>query len=256
MAIKEMIRIAYLFLAFAVTNVWSQEGSRMQLNGKVTADVSVLEGIYVINKKTEKASITDRDGNFSIQAAAGDTLLFTASQFKETTLLLMQDHFAQGILYVKLTPIVNQLREVIVRNGINASSLGIIPRGQKTYTPAERKLYAASDLNASANAGSMMGGSVSADPLLNWISGRTKMLKKEVEIEKKESYLRQLENLFTADYFVSKLKIPSEYVKGFEYYSIENERFVTVLKSKNVTMTTFLIGELATKYKEIIAGEN
>jgi hypothetical protein len=82
------------------------------------------------------------------------------------------------------------------------------------------------------------------------------MLKKEVEIEKKESYLRQLENLFTADYFVSKLKIPAEYVKGFEYYSIENERFVTVLKSKNVTMTTFLIGELATKYKEIIAGEN
>ncbi len=29
-----------------------------------------------------------------------------------------------------------------------------------------------------------------------------------------------------------------------------------ILKSKNVTMTTFLIGELATKYKEIIAGEN
>ncbi|WP_241258588.1 hypothetical protein [Flavobacterium sp. Sr18] len=256
MAIKEMIRILYLFLAFTITNVWSQDASRRKLNGKVTADVSVLEGIYVINKKTEKASITDRDGNFFIQAAAGDTLLFTAPQFKETLLLLTQDDFEQGVLYVKVTPIVNQLREVIVRNGINASSLGIIPRGQKTYTPAERKLYTASDLNASANAGSMMGGSVSADPLLNWISGRTKMLKKEVEIEKKESYLRQLENLFTADYFVSKLKIPSEYVKGFEYYSIENERFVTVLKSKNVTMTTFLIGELATKYKEIIAGEN
>ena len=256
MAFKEMIRIVYLFLAFAATNVWSQEASRMQLNGKVTADVSVLEGIYVINKKTEKSSITDRDGNFSIQAAAGDTLLFTATQFKETTLLLTQDHFAKGILYVKVMPIVNQLREVIVRNGINATSLGIIPRGQKMYTPAERKLYTATHLNASANAGSMMGGSISADPLLNWFSGRTKMLKKELEVEKKESYLRQLENLFTTDYFVSTLKIPVEYVKGFEYYSIENERFVTVLKSKNVIMTTFLIGELATKYKEIIAGEN
>ena len=101
-----------------------------------------------------------------------------------------------------------------------------------------------------------MGGSISADPLLNWFSGRTKMLKKEVEVEKKESYMRQLENMFTVDYFVNKLKIPAEYVKGFEYYSVENERFVTVLKSKNVTMTTFLIGELATKYKEIIASEN
>ena len=251
-----MIRIVYLFLAFAATNVLSQEVTRKQLNGKVTADVSILEGIYVINKQTEKASITDQEGYFSIQAAVGDTLLFSAAQFKETTLFLSQGDVEQAMLYVKVTPIINQLREVIVRNGINATSLGIIPRGQKIYTPAERKLYTASDLNASANAGSMMGGSVSADPLLNWISGRTKMLKKEVAVEKKESYLRQLENMFSDDYFISKLKIPSEYVKGFGYYSVENEQFVTVLKSKNVTMTTFLIGELAIKYKEMIASEN
>ena len=251
-----MIRIVYLFLAFAATNVLSQEAPRTQLYGKVTADVSVLEGIYVINKKTQKASVTNQEGNFSIQAAVGDTLLFSASQFKETKLLLTQDHFAQGILYVKVTPLMNQLREVIVRNGINGVSLGIVPKGQKIYTPAERKLYTATHLNASANVGSMMGGSISADPLLNWFSGRTKMLKKELEVEKKESYLRQLENLFATDYFVSTLKIPAEYVKEFQYYSIENERFVTVLKSKNVTMTTFLIGDLATKYKEIIASEN
>lgn len=251
-----MIRIVYLFLAFAATTVLSQEAPRTQLKGKVTTDFSVLEGIYVINKNTQKASVTNQEGNFSIQAAVGDTLLFSASQFKQTKLLLTQDHFAQGILYVKVMPLMNQLREVIVRNGINAVSLGIVPKEQKIYTPAERKLYTASHLNASANAGSMMGGSISADPLLNWFSGRTKMLKKELEVEKKESYLRQLETLFTKEYFVNSLKIPAEYVKGFEYYSIENERFVTVLKSKNVTMTTFLIAELATKYKEIIASEN
>jgi hypothetical protein len=56
------------------------------------------------------------------------------------------------------------------------------------------------------------------------------MLKKELEVEKKESYLRQLENWFTPDYFVNKLKIPAEYVKGFQYYSIENEPLVAVLK--------------------------
>lgn len=251
-----MIRIMYLFLAFATTAAMSQEGSRIQLNGKVTADVSVPEGVYVINKKTEKTSITGQDGNFSIMAAVGDTLLFSAVQFKDTKILLTQVHFDQGILFAKVTPIANQLREVIVRNGINAVSMGIIPREQKIYTPAERKLYTASNLNASANVGSMMGGSVSADPLLNWISGRTKMLKKELEVEQKESYLRQLENLFAVDYFVSKFKIPVEYVKGFKYYSLENERFVAVLKSKNVMMTTFLMGELAIKYKEIIASEN
>ena len=256
MAFEEMIRIVYLFLAFAATNVLSLEVTRKQLNGKVTADVSILEGIYVINKQTEKASITDQEGYFSIQAAVGDTLLFSAAQFKETTLFLSQGDVEQAMLYVKVTPIINQLREVIVRNGINATALGIIPQGQRIYTPAERRLNTANNLNTSLNAGTMMGGSVSADPLLNWLSGRTKMLKKEVAVEKKESYLRQLENMFSDDYFISKLKIPSEYVKGFGYYSVENEQFVTVLKSKNVTMTTFLIGELAIKYKEMIASEN
>lgn len=251
-----MIRIVYLFLAFAFSNVFSQETSRIQLKGKLTADVSVLEGIYVINKKTEQASVTNKDGNFLILAKVGDTLIFSERQYIELKIALTQTHFDQEILAVKMTPIVNQLREVVVRNGINAVSMGIIPKGQKTYTPAERKLYTATDLNASANAGSMMGGSVSADPLLNWFSGRTKMLKKEVAVEKKESYLRQLEHMYTIDFFVNKLKMPAEYVKGFAYYIVDNEKFVTTLGSKNHTMTTFLITELATKYKEIIAIEN
>ncbi|MFV8368300.1 hypothetical protein [Flavobacterium sp. LB2R40] len=251
-----MIKIIYLFLAFTVTKAMSQEGFRTRLNGKVTDEVSALEGIYVINIATEKVAITDYEGDFYVQAAVGDTLLFNGTQFKETKMVLVQDHFEHGILSVKLAPIINQLREVIIRNGINAVALGIVSKGQKVYTPAERKLYTASNLNATANVGSMMGGSISADPLINWISGRTKMLKKEVEVEKKETYLRQLENMFTIDYFVGKLKIPTEYVKGFEYYSVENEQFVAVLKSKNVALTTFLIGELAAKYKEIIASEN
>jgi len=251
-----MLKIVYLFLVFAVTNVFAQQQSPKQLNGKVTADAAVIEGVYVLNIKTDKVTITSQNGDFNIQAAVGDTLLFRAAQFNQTKMKLTAKDFEQGILLVKMIPTINELREVVVRNDINATALGIIPKGQKSYSPAERKLYTASDLNASATAGTMMGGSVSADPLLNWISGRTKMLKKEVEVEKKEFYIRQLENLFTIDYFVHKLKIPSEYVKGFEYYSVENEQFVAVLKSKNVTMAGFLLGELAFKYKQIIASEN
>ncbi|SHL30684.1 hypothetical protein [Flavobacterium xanthum] len=251
-----MLKIVYLFLVFAATNVLAQQQSLKQLNGKVTADAAVLEGVYVLNKKTDKVTITSQNGDFNIQAAVGDTLLFRVAQFNETKMRLTPKDFEQGILLVKMIPTINELREVVVKNDINATAMGIIPKGQKSYSAAERKLYTASDLNASATAGTMMGGSVSADPLLNWISGRTKMLKKGLEVEKKESYLRQLENLFTTDYFVTTLKIPAEYVKGFEYYSVENEQFVAVLKSKNVTMAGFLLGELAFKYKQIIASEN
>ncbi len=251
-----MIRIVYLFLAFAAMQVVAQENPRILLKGRLTADFSVLEGVYVINTKTEKASITDQEGHFKVQAVVGDTLFFSATQFRELKMVLTAKDFEQEMILVKMKPVVNQLDEVIVRNGINAVSMGIIPKGQRVYTPAERRLNTANNLNASANMGTMMGGSVSADPLLNWISGRTKMLKKEVAVEKKESYLRQLENMFSDDYFISKLKIPSEYVKGFEYYIVDNEQFVRNLKSKNNAMIAFLLAELAVKYKEIIASEN
>ena len=61
--------------------------------------------------------------------------------------------------------------------------------------------------------------------------------------------------MFTFDNFVDRLKIPSEYVKGFEYYAIENDKFTVILNSKNKTSTEFLLGELAVKYKEILASE-
>ena len=250
-----MIRLCYFFLVFVVANATAQEGSRINLKGRISFDGSVLEGITIVNLQSQQAVVSDKLGNFAILAKVSDTLLFAEGEFKEVRMGLSQKDLIQNILQVKMSPKINQLREVIVRN-ISAVSMGIIPQGQKKYSPAERKLYTATDLNASANVGSMMGGSISADPLLNWISGRTKLLKKELEVEKKESYLRQLDDWFTTDYYVNKLKIPFEYVKGFQYYSIENKALVAALIANNKTMTTFLIGDLAIKYKEIIASEN
>jgi hypothetical protein len=253
-----MTRALCVFFILIATKVLAQESIPAKLNGKIIAGLSNLEGIYVVNLKTEKAAITDKEGRFSIAAAVGDTLLFSAAQFKTVKVGLSQEYFQQDLFCLKMNPIVNQLKEVIVKtySNINAVSLGIISSNQKKYTAAERKLHTASDLNASASVSGMAGGSISADPLLNFLSGRTKMLKKELEVEKKESYLKQLDNIFDLDYFVNKLRIPAEYVKGFEYYVVENERFITILKSNNKTMTTFLIGELANKYNEIIASEN
>lgn len=248
-----MIRIVYLFFAFNATQIFAQQLTRTQLNGKVSADLIALENIHVINKATKELSTTNQQGIFKIQAKANDTLLFSCSQFLELKICVTQNDLEQNIFTVQLDQEINQLKEVIVQSNINAVSLGIIPKGQKSYTAAERKLYTATHLNASANVGSMMGGSISADPLLNWISGRTKMLKKNLAVEKKELYLRRIEYLFSDDYFINTLKIPVNYIKGFEYYLVENQDFVKILESNNTALSAFFMGDLAIKYQEIIA---
>lgn len=244
-------------MAVISQNSWSQNQERSVINGKIKANTNDLEGVYVVNAQTEVMVTTDAAGAFSIQAKPNDTLVFSSIQFKESRIVLTSENFTDLNFTVRLNLVMHQLQEVVVRryDNINAVSLGIVPAGQKTYTEAERKLHTATALNAEANANGMVGGSISADPLFNFFSGRTAMLKKEVEVEKKEFFMKLLEKMFSWEHFVERLKIPEEYVKGFEYYAVENDKFTAILNSKNKTSTEFLLGELAVKYKEIIASE-
>ncbi|AWK04414.1 hypothetical protein HYN56_09285 [Flavobacterium crocinum] len=236
----------------------AQTQDRSVFNGKITSSTSNVEGVYVINAQTEETVTSDASGSFSILAKADDVLVFSSIAFKEKRIMLKQEDFSNLNFTVSLNMVMYQLQEVVIKryDNINAESLGVIPEGQRKYTAAERKLQTATALNATANAGTMAGGSISADPLLNFFSGRTAMLKKEVAVEKKEFFMRLLENMFSLEHFIDRLKIPAEYVKGFEYYAVDNEKFTAILNSKNKTSTEFLLGELAVKYKEIIASEN
>lgn len=249
------IKLCYFFILAA--NIILAQGSRTVLNGKISANTIDLEGVYVINLKTEQSTITDKDGQFSIAAIPGDTLLFSAIHLKEVRVFLEKKDFQTEFL-VKMQSGITSLKEVVVKryDNINAVSLGISRSGIKHLTQAERHLKTATALNPTASAGSMAGGSVGLDPLLNLLSGRTAMLKKELEAEGKWSFISQIDNMFNEDYFRKTLKIPSEYIKGFKYYIVENERFATVLKSKNKTQIEFGMVSLAEKYNEIIAAEN
>lgn len=237
---------------------WCQDQERIVLKGKIVSNTNDLEGVYVVNAQTEEMVTTTNDGSFSIVAKSGDTLVFSSIQFKENRVLLTTENFSNLNFTVKLNLLMHQLQEVIIKryDNINSVALGIVPSGQKSYTAAERKLHTATALNPTANTENMMaGGSISADPIFNFFSGRTAMLKKEVAVEKKEFFMKLLEKMFTVDHFVDRLKIPLEYVKGFEYYAVENESFTKILNSQNKTSTEFLLGELAVKYKEILASE-
>jgi hypothetical protein len=243
------------FFAFLLTHIiWSQNKEAVFLTGRIISDINDLEGVYVINALTEEMTITDRDGFFSIKAKEGDILVFSSNLFRENRIVLTPENFSDLNFMVRMYPLAYQLKEVVIKryDKINATALGIIPEGQKSYTQAERKLRTAtaSDLSATST-----GVSGSADPLLNFLSGRTAMLKKEQVVEKKEQFIKLLERMFSADHFINKLKIPVEYVKGFEYYAVENDKFTAILNSKNKISTEFLLAELAVRYKEIIASE-
>jgi hypothetical protein len=252
-----VVEFRLLFIMFLTTAALAQGSASSVFKGKVNADGFNVDGIYVINLTTEKAVITDAEGYFGINGRVGDTLLLSAVQYKNRRLVLTSEGFENRLFFVQMEPTMNQLDEVVIRryNNIKAVSVGIISANQKSYTPAERKLRTAGDFKPIMLLG-LIAGSMPLDPLINKINGRTKRLKKEVILEKKELNIKYLGVLFEEDYFVKYLKIPSEYVEGFKYYAVDNDKFTQVLNQKNTTKTEFLLGELAIKYNEISIREN
>jgi hypothetical protein len=82
------------------------------------------------------------------------------------------------------------------------------------------------------------------------------MLKKEIIVEKKEQLLARIDVLFEDKYYTETLRIPLDYIKGFQYYCVEDVAFANALRAKNKTLTMYLIVKLAENYNEIIALEN
>lgn len=232
-----------LFLLFFSLLGWAQ--SDTIIKGKVVSTSSSLEGIHILNLNKGIGIATDDRGYFAIRVAIGDTLQFSAIHLVATKHIIEKDDFGENLLFVEMKSKLNELEEVTIvqYKNINAVSLGIIPKNQKTYTPAERKLKAASEMS--------IGTIISIDPLLNWISGRTRMLKKEVEEERKEFLIDRTADYYQKEYFTDVLKIPEDYVDGFLFYIVENSRFVMAMKDKNKTMATFILSELAVEYLKV-----
>lgn len=243
----------FFIFVLAITSAQAQTPERKILKGKVMAHTSNLEGIYVINKTFEKETVTKEGGYFTIMAKPGDSLMFASIEFKGKTVAVDSTHFGQEMLFVKLETMVNQLDEVMViqYKDINAFSLGILTKKPKSYTPAERKLKTATGVDPKVGLNSSFG----VDPLLNLFSGRTAMLKKELEVEKKETWMSKLENLYDNEYLTEKLKIPAAYIKGFLYYIVENEHFVKTIDAKDKTANRFLLIQLAEKYLKTLPDE-
>ena len=242
-------RLLLLYIFFPLV-VLSQNDSIV--SGKIVSESSLLEGIHVINLSKRNGSITDARGYFQIKAKVSDTLQFSAVNLKATRYVMKQSDYSNDLLLIKMESLITELEEVAIINykNIYAVALGIIPANQKSYTPAERKLAAAEDFKWYSPLLIPLGG-MSVDGLINSISGRTDMLKKELVVERKELLQAKTSDYFERKYFIETLKIPDEYVDGFLFYIVENEKFVNAMKDKNKTMATFVLSELAVDYLKL-----
>ncbi|WP_426486316.1 carboxypeptidase-like regulatory domain-containing protein [Flavobacterium sp. 2] len=232
-----------IFFLFLIQFGFGQNLVRKEMLGQIFEQSTSVDGVNIINNTTQVSTISDVNGMFSIAVKEGDVLVFSSVNLDPLKHRVTAEDLALDKLQIKMSAKEIELKEVVVNENpsITTENLGIVPYGQKTYTPAERKVYTAT--------------STSIDKILNKISGRTAMLKKEVVVEKKEMLFRKLEYLFEENYYTERLKIPVDDIKGFQLFCVDDAQFAVSLNTKNKTMSMFLITDLARKYLIILENE-
>ncbi|RZK10507.1 MAG: hypothetical protein EOO46_10495 [Flavobacterium sp.] len=209
-------------LLFLVTNLAAAQGEKL-ISGKIIVADAKVSDVLIINLTTEKETHSDSLGNFKIIAKLDDLLVFYAPHLDKMRKLIDEDAYKSTLLEIQMTSHITELDEVVITNysHINAYTLGIIPKYIKTLSPAERGKY-------------------SAEP-------------RALEFEEKSSSIEKLETLFEEEFFVEKLKIEKEMIKGFLFYAVEHKWFIKIVKGKNNFLTTFYLTMLAQKYNELRA---
>ncbi|MDP5061322.1 MAG: carboxypeptidase-like regulatory domain-containing protein, partial [Maribacter sp.] len=189
-----------------------------------------------LNLTSNRASITDENGYFSIPVRLLDTLEFSAIQYKKKIIVVSTAIYESKLISVGLEEALTELDEVTVTpynlSGnllrdlptldldpvVTASTLGLPNAYVKIPTKAERELQA-------ATANPIM----SMDALLNGISGRTKMLKNRVERNNLYNRTERVRDFYADSVYVKQLSIPLDKIDDFLYYCEVDPRFQEVV---------------------------
>lgn len=227
--------------------------AQKSIQGKIVVKDGISSGILVLNLVSEKETISKIDGTFSIEVKIDDLLVFQSESLEYYRKSIDEDDFKNGYINIEMIKKPIQLEEIKIFNysRINAVSMGILSKPAKSYTPAERKLKTATSFDPQFNIGTMAGFGLSLDPIFNAISGRTKMLKRFVAVEKVQLRIKRLENWFSNEYFINNLQIKETNLKSFVFYAAEDQKVINGIALKNKIRTSFALIETAKQYNAI-----
>ncbi|MEE3999091.1 carboxypeptidase-like regulatory domain-containing protein [Tenacibaculum sp. FZY0031] len=231
---------------FLIIKVTAQE-NRKFFYATLQDEVSAVANAHVINLNTKQGTFTNNNGEFRVLAKANDTLQISFVGYETKNFVVDVNHFGMQENYIQLKKVPIELDEIAIKKHnllghitsdtkhikskkeINAETLNLPFAGSRILTPAERRLHTAT---------SSYGG-IAIDPLLNWISGRIKKLKKFKAIEDKEKRIEHIRNNYhiLIEY---ELKILKEDIDRFIYFVESANDFTPSFLHNEVTMILFL----------------
>lgn len=230
------------FLCCTSATLVAQTQMSKTLEGRVYSDDGDVAATHVLNLTTQKATITDGNGFFSIPVKLHDTLVFSAVQYRKKTVVISLSILESKEITIGLEEAMNVLDEVTVTpynlSGdilkdiatlqtepvVTSSTLGLPNAYVRIPTKAERQLF-------EAKSGA---GLIPLNPIINGLSGRTKMLKERVARNNLYARTERVRDFYADSLYQKELNIPLEKIDDFLYFCEVDDYFQYVVDSHDL----------------------
>lgn len=249
---KKTKYILWLFLLGFCVSSWSQE---TLLIGKVIGN-SEVENIHVINKTLNRFTTTNSVGAFQITAKLQDTIQITSIKYKSKLVVVSAKNLEAKRITIYLEEHINVLDEVIVgkvltgdlnsdiqnseaEKPVDFYDIGIPGYTGPKKTQSERRLV-------EATTGS---GIIPLNPIINAISGRTKMLKNRISLERKDNLMRSIKDRLSGEFFENN-ELHEDYRMDFLYFCSEDIDFEKRCKKKSDIEIIIFLQEKLEMYQQ------
>jgi len=233
-----MNKIAVWVLLLVFCAAYSQE--LPVLTGRVTADTLGVANVFVINRQAGTEVKTDTKGNFSIGIKPGQTLVVYSDNTVAREFYISADSFKNPPYVVAVEIKGFEIEEVVINQTITSESLGLVPKGQKRYSPEEKRAM------------SYKGNTRGISGVVNFFRGRLFLEKIKAKYAVKEVHLFALQRLYTEEQLVRDFSIPALYAKAFYYFAIDDERVVSMLQANEPGAVRLILAEVAMKYLDTL----
>lgn len=220
------IFVTITFLVFVFSNSLAQKNI-VKLEGTVKSDSIFLQDINIVNLTSNLGTSSDKNGNYTIYASIGDSILFSSIAYKQRIIKISKSHVENKTLTVYLEQGINELDEVEIGQKMrpNWGKL-FLPKGavfdnddiNLKKAPNSRKFTDPTYGNSGVNFSEI------SKLLTNNIFQKRRARKDEERHIKKEKqiFLEQIFENVDTDFFTVHLNIKEEEIYLFLYYCEDN----------------------------------
>lgn len=217
--------LTFLFMCFLAQG----QENRILISGRVINDTIPIENVHIINKNSQKGSVTNHLGQFKITVTDKDTLMISDIQYENKIIVVNQDHLLTKYLEINLLELTNELDEVLVQQFDDMSEeLGLPNAGKKPLNKLERNLNHYSQKSTPIvilEALLFKPGGI--DDIYNIISGNRKqdrklkaLIEEDQRTAQNQEYVKKIKEHFQEDFFINSVKIEQEHINNYIYYCL------------------------------------